>query len=258
MPTIDMTNIEHAMELYTEAEANLYEIEDTKKQEMAPIEKKYEKPLEKATHALEQQHINQHKAVADTIRNNPDWHTNMELFDIAMEFEWKEGNHPFFFDENECYVADAILETSPFNTHLVMPQGAHHCFGKGKHQARVLVPQVKIDAATSDEELQEFANELEPYMDSMREYVGPKTHGAHTAAQASIFDYSLSSHGCYDIVSEAKGAYRIGITRYGSYSDITAEDMSLFEVLKIVRDKYWYSDKKNIHPDIDNDDDDDW
>lgn len=255
MTTLNLKNVEAAMENYTNAEFELYEIEEAKKQEMAPIEKKYEKPLEKATRTLEQQRINQHKAVADTIRNNPDWHTSMELFNIAMEFEWKEGNDPFFFDDNERYVTKAILETNPFNTDLIMPQGSHYCFGYGDYRAHILVPQVKIDASTRDEELQDFANALESYMDSMREYVGPKTRGAHTAAQAPIFSYPSSSHGCYVIVSEEKGAYRIAITRYGSYSDITPKDMSLFDVLKIVRDKYGYSDKKNIHPDSD---DDDW
>lgn len=247
--TIDMSNIENAMELYTEAEFNLYEIENAKNQEMAPIEEKYEMTIEEATEALNQQRINQHKAVADTVRNNPDWYTAEKLYSLVTVFDWVEGNDTFFFEENECYVTNAVAQTDLFSNELIMSDTSHYHVGFDEHAARLIVPQVRVDASTKDAELQELANLLEPYLDAMREYATDRTNYNHTTGQASIFERTLSQNGVYEIVTERKGEYHIGITRYGSYSDVTHDPMSLFEVLKIVRDKYWYSDENNIHPD---------
>lgn len=244
--TINTTLIEEAMERYTEAEFNLYSIQEAKKEEMKPIETKYRKPLKKAENALDKALIQQHKAIAETIKNNPDWYTDPTLYKLAVEGSWTENNRPFFFDHNECYIDNAITSTSLFSNRLLNSETHYYVTGHYENKARIVSVEIMLDASTSDEELEELAKLLEPYMDALRYYTAQETNYTENQAQASIFEHTLSEYGSYSIVTEEKGEYNIAKSVYGSCRP-SGNTAPLLDVLKTVRKEHWFSDKKHVH-----------
>lgn len=220
-------------------------------QELCDKLNKIEKDLEidKAFTTMKSQLKEKHKVVAETINQEPEWFTNQEFVYLVMDCMRDENKRKYLqLAGKHKYVNNAIHDnfSQIFND-------------KVKQNTRVvgnnsiIVPSIRIDASTTDKELEDITPVLESFLTTF-------SHYSHSILQETEYHFPVESYNSFyndkycEIIFTTIGEYKIAeynLTYWDTDTVITTypqgeNTKSLLNVLKEVRDHYWFSDMNNI------------
>lgn len=192
-----------------------------------------------------------HKEIGDYIKSDSLWYEDDEFLEVFIKSFTLEQRRKFFRSMPQ-YISDAILQTTFKNRnidetriisqkmgvyfdHFERVSFSHH------NEPLMPVPSLYIHHDASDQEIQNFVHQIEPYLEVLRR-VDKKHGGDHILMNSYSYVRDINNmwYKCVYVISFEPGLYCLSESPLLKGSRY----VSLYEILKEIRDYHW-----SAHPD---------